>query len=115
MPAKKPKDKHRIRFKVTCSTEHKELVDKSLANIQPRLRSKYILSLIKKAISERLAEGEIASKNTSIVEKPPIHRASQQFQISCTPQEMKLIDDFCDRYLDKYKRSRWIVKLIVDK
>lgn len=106
MPAPKPKSKHRVRFKVTCSTQHKILIEQALQPIRPRLRSKYILSLIKEAI---------ASKNTAIIDKSPIHSTSQQFQISCTPEEMAAINDFCDRYLDKYKRSRWIVKLIVDK
>ena len=104
MPAPKPKSQHRIPLVVSCSVAQKEQIDEVLAKIPPRRKSKYILSLIEKAI---------ASGDTNLAEESYTHNTNVQFQVSCSPEEKKKIDNYCDRYLPKGKRSRWIVNIIL--
>ena len=114
MPIAKPLREHRKPLNVSCTKQQLDLINKrysdrlySLADLN---RSKYFIKILKKAIAYRL---------TSCIEESYTHGSTVTFQISCTPEELKLIKDYSDRYLPTKKRSRWIIyqitHLVADK
>ncbi len=105
MPAKKPKTQHRVPLIVTCSAAQKQQIEEILSRYPARFRSKYIVGFLKEAI---------AANKTDIAEEGYWHGTNTQFQISCTPSEKEMIDDFCNKYLPPRKRSRWIVQRILE-
>ena len=105
MPAKKPLSEHRVSLSVTCSKNQKKQINRVLAKVSKGVRSQYILQLLKEAIA--------ANKTEIADEMSYSHNTNVQFQVSCTRQEKKLIDDFCKTYLTSRKRSRWIVKVLL--
>ena len=105
MPALKPKDQQRVILNVTCSTTEKKLVDKEFKNSGFPDRSKFILHKIFEAI---------AYGDEYITEKPPKHATKATIQLSCTPQQRKTIKEYCANQLPNFKRSRWIVGLLIN-
>ena len=105
MPAKKPKSQYRTQIAVTCSIAQKQQIDKVLAKIPPRQKSKHMMGLIQRAINYHYTEYSDESYT---------HKSTIEFQISCLPAQKKAILDYCDRYLPSKKRSRWIVNTILN-
>ncbi len=56
----------------------------------------------------------IAKSQNDIASEGYSHKTNTEFQISCTPHDKQLIDDFCKKYLPPKKRSRWIVQRILE-
>jgi hypothetical protein len=107
VPASKPKHTQRVALPVTCSVTQKKAIALHLSHIPPRQKSKYILELIK---------GAIADKYTEYCDDETFtHGDTTEWQISCSPKDREIINDYCDRYLPPNKRSRWIVNVILDK
>lgn len=98
------KERYRERFNICCSAVNKEIIDQLLA--EHRNKSKFIVSAIEEAI---------AHQETGIIDEPSRHSSYSRLQISCSPEQKERIDDYCDRYIDRYKRSKWIVKILLDK
>ena len=105
MPARKPKSQHRKPLIVTCSRDQKRKIDEIISKYPRRYRSKYIVEALK---------GAIARNKTNIAPKSFAYGESKQFQISMTPEDKKLINDYCKQHIPQNKRSRWIVQRILE-
>ena len=57
----------------------------------------------------------IAYGDEYITEKPPKHATKATIQLSCTPQQRQTIKEYCSNQLPNFKRSRWIVGLLITK
>ena len=110
MPAAKPKSQHRKPIAISCSQTQYKMIELKIEQLQERDRtlidrSKAIHHILQKAI---------ANNNTLFSQESYTHCSTVSFQISCSSQKLKAINEFCDRNLGKLKRSRWIVYQIIN-
>lgn len=87
---------------VSCSTSQKEQIFKLFP--QPRKRSQQILKILENAIA--LNKIDYSKESYS-------HNTTTQFQISCTSSQLDRINNYCDRFLPKFKKSRWIIQQVL--
>lgn len=103
MPAAKPKDQQRVILNVTCSVEQKALVEEAYKKSGFPTRSKFLLHKIYEAI---------AQNNDYVPAKIDKHATKAPIQISCTPKQKESILQFTSK-LPSFKRSRWILGLVI--
>lgn len=114
MPAAKPKHQHRKPIAISCSENQFKMIELKIEQLQERDRNLNKKPLDRSKYIHQILESAIASNNALFSTESYTHGSTVTFQISCSRDRLNAINDFCDRNLDKMKRSRWIVYQIIN-
>lgn len=94
---------HRVRFVISGSKAQEKIVKNIIKMLPRRKASEFFIDVAKEAIREN---------DASCPEALPGDWRNIT-QISCTPEEKKLIDDFCQTRVGNNLRSRWLIDKII--
>ena len=103
MPQKK---RRKVPFLISGSSIHAAAVRKALEKIPQDKRSNHICQLAQIAMKQGFR---------TISEASYTHNTKENIiQVYCPPELKAQIDEFCDRNFGKYKRSRWLIAVLLN-